>query len=218
MKITLTILSALFFCSAAIQAQNTPSTAWRGLQQEQKALKDAIVLGAQLTEGDAGQVWDFQLLDTNYKSDRRIVTWSRGTLSADSAGSLKAFERGDLIPLGSVNLNASVSPIRSNTQQLLEDAGKKAARIQYALSRREGQEQPEWKVTCLGGSDERLAVIRFNAESCQLVHVDLNPGNPTVKEVEKETKSFGKKVEKTFKGIGGDLEEFFTGKRSVDKE
>ncbi len=32
-----------------------------------------------------------------------------------------------------------------------------------------------------------------------------------------KSKSFGNEVEKTFLGIGGDLEEFFTGKRTVDK-
>ncbi len=28
---------------------------------------------------------------------------------------------------------------------------------------------------------------------------------------------FGEEVERTFKGIGGDLEEFFTGKRTIDR-
>lgn len=201
----------------SLHAQDAAAPAWQGVVQEQKPLKDAIVIGAQLTEGPAGQVWDFQVLDTNYKTDRRIIQWSGGKISADRAGRLKAFDRASLIPLGSSNLALSVTAVRSKTQQLLADAGRKAHSIEYALSRKEGQEQPRWTVTCLKDDGSRLAVMSFNADKSQLLEVDLEPGNAKLKSVEKEAKSFGNDVERTFKGIGADLEEFFTGKRTVDK-
>jgi len=216
-KTTLIVAGFALLSLVTLQAQDAPAPAWRGVVQEQKPLKDAIVIGAQLTEGPAGQSWDFQVLDTNYKTDRRIVQWSGGKISADRSGRLKAFDRGNLIPLGSTNLTLSVAAVRTKTHQLLTDAGRKAQTIEYALSRKEGQEQPQWAVTCLKEDGSRLAVMSFNADKSQLLEVDLEPGNPKLKAAEKGAKSFGKDVERTFKGVGADLEEFFTGKRTVDK-
>jgi uncharacterized protein YpmB len=217
MKIILTALVFVGLTLVTSKAQDIPAMAWQSLCQEQKSLKEAVVLGAQLTENNTGQVWEFQLLDSNYKSDRRIVQWTKGKLNADSAGRMKAFSRDDLIPLEPLNLEGSVAPVRAKVKQLLEDAKKKAYSVQYALSRKEGQEQPQWNVTCLSEDEKRLAVMSFNTDSNQLVQVDLEPGNPKSQTVESEAKSFGRDVEKTFKGVGADLEEFFTGKRSVDK-
>lgn len=217
MKPLLLIAATLILLPPALRAQDLPATAWKALVQEQNALKDAIILGAQMTENDAGRTWEFQLLDTNYKSDRRIVQWSAGKAGPDRAGRMKAFERADLIPLASTNLNLSLAPVRAKTRELLTDAGRKAQSIEYALSRKTGQEQPQWTATCLGEDGSRLAVMTFGADNHQLLLVDLEPGNPKIRAVKKDAKSFGNDVEKTFKNIGGELEEFFTGKRTVDR-
>jgi len=80
-----------------------------------------------------------------------------------------------------------------------------------------GETNPIWYFEWFDEKRRKLGTINVSATTGKITEVvDLKIKTKNIESVSK--KGFDKEVEGTFLGIGADLEEFFTGKRTVDKE
>lgn len=83
----------------------------------------------------------------------------------------------------------------------------------------------EWQTTQSGeqktpplATNQKPSPVRAKANGSEAKRtVGGSDQKPRASKKTRKPKSFGDEVEQTFLGIGGDLEEFFTGKRTVDK-
>lgn len=206
-------LGAFFLCSA--QAEDAPSAIVAEVQKSLPDLASKSLLGVQLTESSGNQVWELQYQDSNFKGDRRAVVFRQGKVSDDKARTLKAFP-GTSQPLTQTDLESSVAPLRTKANALAADAKVTPASIRYVLSHREGS-PATWRVLVFDAKEQHLGRLEINAESGQLISSSWGKDITSSAEARSDFEQFGNDVQSTFKGIGGDLEEFFTGKRTIDK-
>lgn len=81
----------------------------------------------------------------------------------------------------------------------------------------EGETSPIWTFDWFDEKRSHLGMMKVSATTGKVVEiVDLKIKSPRYEGVSR--KSAAGSVEDTFLGIGADMEEFFTGKRTVDKE
>ncbi|MCC7518795.1 MAG: hypothetical protein IT578_06380 [Verrucomicrobiae bacterium] len=81
----------------------------------------------------------------------------------------------------------------------------------------EGETSPLWTFEWFDEKRDRLGTMKISATTGKIIEiVDLKIKSPRYQDATR--KSLGENVEDTFLGIGADMEEFFTGKRTVDKE
>jgi len=206
-------LSGLFLCSLA--AEDSPSAV---VTQAQKQLPDLVsksLLGVQLTESSGKQVWELQVQDSNFKGDRRAIVVSADKVIEDKARTLKAFPTSSQ-PLTQTDLQSSVAPIRLKANSLAGDAQVKPQSIRYALCHRQGS-PTTWRVLVFDAQQQRLGRLEINAETGALISSSWGKDLTTSAEARSDFEQFGNDVQATFKGIGGELEQFFTGKRTIDK-
>lgn len=81
----------------------------------------------------------------------------------------------------------------------------------------EGETNPVWTFEWLDENEGNLGTLKVSASTGRITEVvGLKIKARNIGGVSKT--KFSEDVEETFLGIGGDLEEFFTGKRSVDRD
>lgn len=206
-------LGAFLLCSA--RAEDVPSVVAAEVQKSLPDLASKSLLGVQLTESSGAQVWELQYQDSNFKGDRRAVVFRNGKVSDDKARTLKAFPANSQ-PLTQADLQSTVAPHRTKANALAADAKVTPHSIRYVLSHREGS-PTTWRILVFDAKEQRLGRMEINAESGQLISSSWGKEITASAQARSDFEQFGDDVESTFKGIGGDLEEFFTGKRTIDK-
>ncbi|HWL52964.1 MAG TPA: hypothetical protein VNQ90_11050 [Chthoniobacteraceae bacterium] len=140
--------------------------------------------------------------------------------SGISAGSAMNFERLNLDSKGAFTIAEQEAKIA----RVSFDA------VDYVLRRDEDRGFPVWRLQLLDPELRRVATLTIaadtgavlNREFQSLARVgDAQHEEDEVKEYietgKEEGKHLGRRIERTFRRVGGSLEEFFTGKRTIDR-
>jgi len=222
MKHPTCLVLALGFCLGGLYAADKPPTAFEVLKEARKKLGEPVSK-------------NLLRMESEYARLRPRHWWVR-FYDADVTLKVRA-----LYMIGS-EMNRNITPgnifdggnaeFIINPEQLKYDSEKCIAFIQKACKdsniplqslhvRLEkphpGESNPIWYFELLDAQEEALGRLSISATTGRVTEiVGLKLKDTRFKPVSKSTLS--QDVEETFIGIGADLEEFFTGKRSLDKD
>mgnify|MGYP007124307934 CR=1 FL=1 len=193
--------------------------------------KGTRVLGVQIDDSLDQQLWHVQFRDPKYKSDRRLIAYSDGNVIGDEAKTHDSFRDVSLIALEASEMTESAGNLRSRAHAAAKAAGIEPKTFRYLLYHPEGKTAARWYLHAYDSGSNLVGRIALNAKTSEVLATTwgaeaIKTAQATPKKsVKRSRKSdrdtgfeeFGRDVERTFKGIGGDLEEFFTGRRTVDR-
>lgn len=187
------------------------------------------VLGAQIEDSLDQQTWMVQLHDPNYKSNRRLIGLKGGKVISDDAQTLDTFRDMALVPLEAAELTGSATSLRGRAHASAKAAGIEPKSYRYVLFHPEEKTAARWHLYAYDGQSNMVGRVALNAGTSEVLASTW--GAEAIRDAQSakrdrrssgegadsEFEEFGRDVERTFKGIGADLEEFFTGKRTIDK-
>lgn len=193
--------------------------------------KGTRVLGVQVDESLDQQVWHIQFHDPKYKSDRRLVGFSDGNVTSDEAKTHESFKNASLVALDAVEMTESAATLRSRAHTAAKTAGVDPKSFRYILYHPEERTAARWYLHAFDAKTNMVGRIVLNARTAEVLattwgeeaikSAQVSPRKSARKSRKGDPESgfeeFGRDVERTFKGIGADLEEFFTGKRTIDR-
>jgi len=210
-KLTLSLFFALFL---SLHAEDIPANIVSQVQKSLPDLASKSVLGVQVSESNGKQVWELQYQDSNFKGDRRAITFFAGKIDSDKARTLKSVPASSE-PLSQQDLQSSLAPLRAKANSLAAEAKVTPSTIRYVLCHRPNT-AATWRILIFDNKQKYLGRLEVDAATDTLISSVWGKDLSTSAEARSDFEQFGNDVESTFKGIGGDLEQFFTGKRTID--
>lgn len=227
------LLPLLFLAGASLLgAQDEKATVREvvdGLAARLSLTDQARVLCAQIEDSLERQTWKIQLRDPNYKSDRRLVELNDGRVVSDAARTLDAIRDTALVPLEAPELTESTASLRARAHAMAKAAGIEPKTYRFVLFHPKEKPSARWLLFAYDGQGHMLGRAALDAttsevlastwgtEALKAAQANTKGGRASGSDAGSEFERFGRDVERTFKGIGADLEEFFTGKRTIDK-
>jgi len=207
----------------------TPQAVLQGLALTEDS--ERKLLGVQIIESLEEESWFFQFQDSNYKGNHRWIKARAAQVLSDNAGFLPVFEGETLRGLYEEDLKTDFDMLKKKGREIAKVAEVMPVQYRYCLKRPSSRKAAYWEIVLLDNQGESLGQLTLEARSGKTVMASWQKdeeqkntaakSNAVAKPIAKTPKkkeNFGDSVEKTFRGIGADLEEFFTGKRTVDKD
>lgn len=220
------ILIFSFLKSGATTAQSV----LQGLALAENPERELI--GVEIIESLEEEAWVFQFKDPNYKENHRWIKAHDTKILTDKAGFLPVFEGEPLKPLAEEDLKTEIALLKKKAREIAKVAEASPAEYRYRLKYPEHRKTAFWEIALLDHEGDSLGAMALDARTGKTVtaswqkaekkqkmaqkSVVQKKASPSQKKENKE--NFGHSVEKTFRGVGADLEQFFTGKRTVDKD
>jgi hypothetical protein len=221
MKTTLSFLLLLIFNLSLSQAADKPLTAFEVLKHAEKQLgekysKKLVSMESQNAKLRPRYWWIRFYDDTVWLKVRAVQMIGPEMIRNIIPGN----------PFDGGNAEHLIDPdqLKYDSERCIAFIEKAAAQNQiplHALNAKlekphPGESNPIWTFDWLDETDVSLGKISISATTGKVTEIiGLKIKDPRFQGVSKKTLSQG--VGDTFMGIGADLEEFFTGKRSVDK-
>ncbi len=193
----------------------------RGVGQSISLPAEGTVLGVQIHDHPGDAVWEIQFRDPNFKGNRRAVVVKDGRPVSDKPATVRAFLGGDLASLPDADLALPVDRLFGEGARQAEGAGQAVAFYRYVLSKAPGEAVARWRIFGFDAREKLVGRVVLNARDGTLLSTSWGEDARRAAAADtpkSEMDAFGKSVGRTFKGVGADLEQFFTGKRTLDKE